>query len=341
MYSHGHDQIVVKLRQTPLCLYCGITVRLWCGVTVHLWTIKGRWTTVDTYPYSQIIILDYKYVIARSSWSFKGSAVRIKGNRPKKKKRSKTKKEKKCTKFESTVFPWIIAGGNYFFFHIRRGRLFEGGDYFKYCSLEVKPLNILFYYPIELKKIITSNKLNMGFLSVPNLVPWLIFRAWLITDIVLLDQISFQLDRERIKERVKEREGGWGGWRLLKGGDYFKYFHQSGAIFWERRLFEGRLWFEEIRYAFAGVQTHSFWEFNKWSWILDQYATQPLNNCYAKIILLKAFLSAVNAVWSWWNWIYHEFNDKLAKRCVLKLFCIILVLIHSRIQRHVEVQSWN
>ena len=216
MYSHGHDQIVVKLRQTPLCLYCGITVRLWCGVTVHLWTIKGRWTTVDTYPYSQIIILDYKYVIAKSSWSFKGSAVRIKGNKPKKKKRSKTKKEKKCTKFESTVFPWIIAGGNYFFFHIRRGRLFEGGDYFKYCSLEVKPLNILFYYPIELKKIITSNKLNMGFLSVPNLVPWLIFRAWLITDIVLLDQISFQLDREGIKERVKEREGGWGG------GDYWR-----------------------------------------------------------------------------------------------------------------------
>ena len=215
MYSHGHDQIVVKLRQTPLCLYCGITVRLWCGVTVHLWTIKGRWTTVDTYPYSQIIILDYKYVIAKSSWSFKGSAVRIKGNKPKKKKRSKTKKEKKCTKFESTVFPWIIAGGNYFFFHIRRGRLFEGGDYFKYCSLEVKPLNILFYYPIELKKIITSNKLNMGFLSVPNLVPWLIsvlnIRAWIVTDqtplqLCLLSKLSiFNLTG---REGIKKREDG-------------------------------------------------------------------------------------------------------------------------------------
>ena len=34
------------------------------------------------------------------------------------------------------VFPRIIAGGNYFFFRTKRGRLFEGGDYFKQCSLE-------------------------------------------------------------------------------------------------------------------------------------------------------------------------------------------------------------
>ena len=34
------------------------------------------------------------------------------------------------------VFPRIIAGGNYFFFRTKRGRLFEGGNYFKQCSLE-------------------------------------------------------------------------------------------------------------------------------------------------------------------------------------------------------------
>ena len=34
------------------------------------------------------------------------------------------------------VFPRIIAGGDYFFFRTKRGRLFEGGDYFKQCSLE-------------------------------------------------------------------------------------------------------------------------------------------------------------------------------------------------------------
>ena len=42
--------------------------------------------------------------------------------------------------------------------------------------------NILFYNPIKMKKNMTSNKLNMGFLNVPNMVPWLIFRAWIITD---------------------------------------------------------------------------------------------------------------------------------------------------------------
>ena len=35
--------------------------------------------------------------------------------------------------FGDTIFPRIIAGGDYFFFRTKRGRLFEGGDYFKYC----------------------------------------------------------------------------------------------------------------------------------------------------------------------------------------------------------------
>ena len=94
----------------------------------------------------------------------------------------------------------------------------------------------------------------MGFLSVP-------FQSLNNHWFVLLDQISLQLDREGIKEREEingERVGSGGG-GLLKGGDYFKYFHQRGAIFWGRWLFEGRLLFKEIRYAFAGIQTHSFW----------------------------------------------------------------------------------
>ena len=32
-----------------------------------------------------------------------------------------------------TVFSPKIAAGDYFFFRTKRGRLFEGGDYFKYC----------------------------------------------------------------------------------------------------------------------------------------------------------------------------------------------------------------
>ena len=48
--------------------------------------------------------------------------------------------------YECTVFPQIIALGDFFFFRTKRGQLFEGrqlfagDDYFKFCSLEVTPL---------------------------------------------------------------------------------------------------------------------------------------------------------------------------------------------------------
>ena len=35
----------------------------------------------------------------------------------------------------------LIAGGDYFFFRTKRGLLFEGGDYFRYCLMEVVPLS--------------------------------------------------------------------------------------------------------------------------------------------------------------------------------------------------------
>ena len=38
-----------------------------------------------------------------------------------------------------TIFPRIIAGGNYIFSRTKRGRFFEGGDYFQYCSVGVMP----------------------------------------------------------------------------------------------------------------------------------------------------------------------------------------------------------
>ena len=86
----------------------------------------------------------------------------------------------------------------------------------------------------------------MGFLSVPNLVPWLIFRAWIITDIVLLNQISFQLDREGIKEREDGERVGGDYWReaiisnisikvgqFFEGGDYLRdgyYLRKYGML---------------------------------------------------------------------------------------------------------------
>ena len=81
-----------------------------------------------------------------------------------------------------TIFPRIIASGDYFFFTRKGWRLFEGGDYFKWFSLEVVSLEVFCFIVTWNQKTITSNKLNMGFLIVPNLVPWLIFRAWFVTD---------------------------------------------------------------------------------------------------------------------------------------------------------------
>ena len=59
--------------------------------------------------------------------------------------------------YKSTVFLLIIAGGAYFFFSIKRGRLFEGkrlfeeGDYFQILLTGSRALNILFCYPIKSK----------------------------------------------------------------------------------------------------------------------------------------------------------------------------------------------
>ena len=68
---------------------------------------------------------------------------------------------------------------------------------------------------------------------------------------VLLDQTLLWLGREGIKEREEGKRGGGGG-GLFEGGDYFKYFRLNSSllrgILFERRLIEGRLFFEEIRY---------------------------------------------------------------------------------------------
>ena len=71
--------------------------------------------------------------------------------------------------------------GDDFFFCSKRGRLFEGGDYFKYCSLEVAPGIFCSIFPL--------NPINKYTEHVPNLVPWLLFnvnvlgvRAWRVTD---------------------------------------------------------------------------------------------------------------------------------------------------------------
>ena len=128
-----------------------------------------------------------------------------------------------------TVFPGIVAGGDYFFFPTKRSQLFEGTIISNIAHWRSCPR----YFVILLnRQLITSNKQNMGFLSVPNLVIWLIFNANILGTRARLSLISFVgsgstatwQGGDKRKRRWRE---GW-GW-----GDYFKHVGLRG------RLFEG------------------------------------------------------------------------------------------------------
>jgi len=88
----------------------------------------------------------------------------------------------------------------------------------------------------------------MGFLSVLNLVNSF---SELALGLSLINFAESQCTSTcQGGDNRKKRWGeGQGEGRLFKGGDYFKYFHQRGAIIRGRRLIEGRLLLEEIRYV--------------------------------------------------------------------------------------------
>ena len=101
----------------------------------------------------------------------------------------------------------------------------------------------------------------MGVLSGSNLSPWLIFRAWIVTDQFCWIRFHFNLTGGGGgggKRRGGGGGGGGGGEKekmargvrgLFKGGDYFKYFHNKG------RLIDWRLLFKEIRYGMPNTKT--------------------------------------------------------------------------------------
>ena len=107
--------------------------------------------------------------------------------------------------------------GRLFHFSHQKGVIIRGRRLFQIFLTGGRALNILFYYTINSKKPITSNinRTCMGFLSVS-----------------------------------KMPRGGGGVGRLFEGGDYFKYFCHRGTSIRGRRLIEGRLLFEEIRYIY-------------------------------------------------------------------------------------------
>ena len=87
----------------------------------------------------------------------------------------------------NTVFPRIIAGGRLFLFSYKKGAIIGRRRLFKILLTGSRALNIMLYFPIKSKNnhvsILMGSWLNVGFFqSIPSLVPWLIFRAWIFTD---------------------------------------------------------------------------------------------------------------------------------------------------------------
>ena len=107
-----------------------------------------------------------------------------------------------------SYFTYRISSNN------SRGRLFEGRRLYEGSEIisniahwkSCPKYFVLFSHWI--KKIITSNKLNMGFLSVPNSVPWLIFIAWIVTDQFYWITLHLHLtERGKRKRRWREETG--------------------------------------------------------------------------------------------------------------------------------------
>ena len=113
-----------------------------------------------------------------------------------------------------------INKGRLFLCSLQKGQtiwgnaIIRGRRLFHILLTESRAINFCFIIPLD-QKIITSNKLNMSFLSVPNFS--LIYfqtlnRHWS----VFLDKIPLQLDKGGIKEREDGKRGRgriiWGRW---------------------------------------------------------------------------------------------------------------------------------
>ena len=65
-----------------------------------------------------------------------------------------------------------------------------------------------------------------------------------------------------------------------------------------------------------------------WSQLPDHWALLPLDNSYRTTNILKAFVSAIHAVWSLWSCIYHKFEEILRKISLSEYFKAISLYFH-------------
>ena len=113
---------------------------------------------------------------------------------------------------QNTVFPWIILAGVIISFFASKVGYYSREAFISnvaHWKSYPKYFVLLSHYIKKLSHQI--NCMNMGLLSVPNLVPWdcnfqSLNRHWS----VLLDQIPLQLDRKGIKESEDGMRGGEG-----------------------------------------------------------------------------------------------------------------------------------
>ena len=118
-----------------------------------------------------------------------------------------------------------------------------GRQWFQILLTGSSTLNILFYYPIKLKKKITSNKLDMSFLSVSNLVPCLIFsvnilgvRAWIVTGQFCWIRLHFNLTGRGLK---KEKVARGEGWTIIWRRRLFSIFPSKGSDYMREAISRG------------------------------------------------------------------------------------------------------
>ena len=118
--------------------------------------------------------------------------------------------------------------GQFFLFSYKKGAIIGRRRLFKILLTGSRALNIMLYFPIKSKNnhvnILMGSWLNMGFFqSIPSLVPWLIFRAWIFTDQFCWVSLHFNLTGG-----IKGREDGERG--------------RGGTIIRGRRFIRGDIW---------------------------------------------------------------------------------------------------
>ena len=150
----------------------------------------------------------------------------------------------KCQISSNDSWEWL------FLISPKKGRIIQGKEIirgrqcFQILLTGSSTLNILFYYPIKFfKKKIMSNKLNMSFLSVSNLVPCLIFSVISLVSELESSLVSFAgADSTSTWRGGDKRKRGWQegkGWMIIWRRRLFSIFPSKGSDYLREAINQG------------------------------------------------------------------------------------------------------